>query len=57
MRALIDLHSSLAKIMDEYIGDREQGFLFVPLLTQPSAFDGLSIRIGKLSGVPVSKYV
>jgi integrase len=28
VRALIDLHSSLAKIMDEYIGDREEGFLF-----------------------------
>jgi integrase len=28
VRALIDLHSSLAKITDEYIGDREEGFLF-----------------------------
>jgi hypothetical protein len=28
VRALIDLHSSLAKIMDEYIGDRDEGFLF-----------------------------
>jgi integrase len=28
VRALIDLHSSLAKITDEYIGDRAEGFLF-----------------------------